>query len=178
MKARLIWLIACSYIAVATWSAPAAAVDYFLKLEGVDGEATAKGHEKEIELLSYSWGVSNPGASGARAQELSVVKTMDKSTPKLMLSCATGQPIPLGVITLERPNPAGTGEPVPYLVITMSDILVSSYQTSSSSSDPMPVESLSLNFTKVEFKYTPYDRTTGEAQEPVVFQWEVPRGVL
>ena len=42
-------------------SADAANVDYFLKIEGVDGESTSEKHKGEIEIFSYSWGVSQQG---------------------------------------------------------------------------------------------------------------------
>ena len=39
-----------------------AAVDYFLKIEGIEGESLQKGHEKQIEIMSFSWGESNTGS--------------------------------------------------------------------------------------------------------------------
>ena len=39
------------------------ATDYFLKLDGIDGESAQKGHENQIDLLSWTWGESNSGSS-------------------------------------------------------------------------------------------------------------------
>ena len=67
---RVVAVIAAS-LALASAQASLAAVDYFLKIDGVEGEATAKGHEKEIEILSWSWGVSQSSAANASARATS-----------------------------------------------------------------------------------------------------------
>ena len=36
------------------------AYDAFLKIATIDGESTDSKHEKWIEVLSYSWGASQP----------------------------------------------------------------------------------------------------------------------
>ena len=67
------------------------AVDYYLKLEGIEGESQDSSHKNEIQLLSWSWGASNvssvagTGGSGAGKVDLSdfsVMTHFDKSTPK------------------------------------------------------------------------------------------------
>ena len=42
------------------------AFDAFLKIDGIDGESTDKTHPGEIEISSFSWGVSNPSSVGGR----------------------------------------------------------------------------------------------------------------
>ena len=44
------------------------ALDMFLKLDGIAGESTNKGHKDEIEVLSFSWGVSNSSEIGAQGR--------------------------------------------------------------------------------------------------------------
>ncbi len=136
-------------------------VDYFLKLDGIEGESHDDKHQKEIELLSWSIGATNSGSfalgSGGgtgkvQFSDAHFTKHIDKSSAKLMEACATGQHIPKGVVTARK---AGVKEgQIEYFKILLSDVLVSSYQlTGSGGGDVLPHESLSLNFAKVEFEY-------------------------
>jgi type VI secretion system secreted protein Hcp len=136
-----------------------AAVDYFLKLDGIDGESTDDKHKGSIDLLSFSFGASNAGAhSGgggggagkATFQDMHFTMKMNKATPKLMLACATGEHIKKATLTARK---AG-GKQEEYLKVTLSDLLVSSYQTGGSAAgDVTPTEQISLNFAKIEFEY-------------------------
>lgn len=138
-----------------------AAVDYFLKIEGIDGESTDHKHKNEIDLQSWSWGESNSGSGHAGGghgsgkvvmQDFHFTMHINKATPKLFLACATGEHIKKATLTCRK---AGK-EQQEYMKVTFSDILVSSYQSGGSSgSDVLPVEQISLNFAKVEFEYKP-----------------------
>ncbi|HYN78560.1 MAG TPA: type VI secretion system tube protein Hcp, partial [Lamprocystis sp. (in: g-proteobacteria)] len=73
------------------------AVDMFLKLEGVTGESQDKTHTGEIDVLAWSWGLSQSGtfhtgggggAGKVNVQDLSFTKYIDKSSPNLMLYCS------------------------------------------------------------------------------------------
>lgn len=135
-----------------------AAVDYFLKIEGIEGESTDAKHKKEIDVESWSWGESNSGTHAAgggggagkvQMQDFHFVMRVNKASPKLMLACATGQHIPKATLVCRR---AGTQQQE-YLTIEFSDVLVSSYQTGGSAGDIVPVDQISLNFAKIEFTY-------------------------
>lgn len=149
-----------------------AAVDYFLKLDGVEGESTDAKHKNEIEVESWSWGATNSGSShqpgaGSGAgkvtmQDFHFVMKVNKATPKLMLACATGQHIKKAVLSARK---AG-GEQQDYLIVTMSDLLCSSYNTGGSAGDVIPVDQVSLNFSKIEYEYKPQD-ATGKVGSPV-----------
>lgn len=138
-----------------------AAVDYFLKIDGIDGESTDHKHKNEIDLQSWSWGASNTGSGHAGGghgagkvvmQDFHFTMHINKATPKLMLACATGDHIKKAILTCRK---AGK-EQQEYMKVTFSDLLVSSYQSGGSSgSDVLPVEQISLNFAKVEFEYKP-----------------------
>ncbi len=138
-----------------------AAVDYFLKIEGIDGESTDHKHKNEIDLQSWSWGASNTGSGHAGGghgagkvvmQDFHFTMHINKATPKLMLACATGDHIKKAILTCRK---AGK-EQQEYMKVTFSDLLVSSYQSGGSAgSDVLPVEQISLNFAKVEFEYKP-----------------------
>jgi type VI secretion system secreted protein Hcp len=142
-------------------TADAAAVDYFLKIDGVEGESTDEKHRGEIEVLSWSWGASNAGlhstgggmgAGKVQMQDFHFTMSVNKATPKLFLMCATGEHIKEAILTVRK---AGTDAPVEYLKIKLTDVLVSSYQTGGSGGGDVPMESFSLNFSKIEIEYTP-----------------------
>lgn len=134
------------------------AVDYFLKIDGMEGESQDRTHKNEIEIESFSWGAvqtgtaSHGGGMGAgkvQMQDFTFTMDVNKASPKLMLACANGQHIPKAVLTCRK---AGK-EQQEYLKITFSDLLVSSYQTSGSGPDAVPMDSISLNYTKIEWEY-------------------------
>jgi type VI secretion system secreted protein Hcp len=127
----------------------------FLKIEGVDGESKDKSHGKEIDILSLSWSSalqsSRAGGAGkVSVEDISITKYIDKATPKLFESLATGKHIAEAKIVVRN---AG-GNPVEYLKFTLKDIMVSSYSTGGSSGDDRPTESISFNYGKIEIEYT------------------------
>jgi type VI secretion system secreted protein Hcp len=138
-----------------------AAVDFFLKIEGVEGESTDDKHKKEIDLESWSWGEHQTGthASGGGGgagkvamQDFTFTKKIDKSSPVLFLRCAAGTHIKEALLTCRK---AG-GDQQEYMTIKMSDLLVSNYQvTGSGGGGIVPMESVSLNFSKIEYEYKP-----------------------
>ena len=155
-----------------------AKVDYFLKLDGVDGESGDAKHKGEIELESFSWGESNSGGfahgSGGGAGKVSMqdfhfVMKLNKASPKLMFACAAGEHIKSGILVARK---AG-GEQQEYLTVKMTDVLVSSYQTGGSGqSDIVPMDQISLNFSKIEFEYKPQD-ATGKVGQAVKTGWDL-----
>jgi type VI secretion system secreted protein Hcp len=136
-----------------------AAVDYYLKLDGIDGESQDSKHKGEIDVESWSWGESQAGthsggggggAGKVQMQDFHFVMKICKASPKLMLACATGQHIKKAVLTCRK---AG-GKQEDFLKVTMSDLLVSSYQTGGSGhSDIVPTDQISLNYSKIEIEY-------------------------
>jgi type VI secretion system secreted protein Hcp len=134
-------------------------VDYFLKIQGIDGESADDKHKGEIDLESFSWGevqsgtaARGGGAGGGKVQmhDFSFVMKVNKSSPKLFLACASGEHIPQVILTCRK---AG-GRQEEYLKVTFSDVLVSSFQTGgTATSDIVPTDQISLNFSKIEFEY-------------------------
>jgi len=114
-----------------------AIVDYFLKIDGIAGGSTDDAHKDEIEVFSFSWGVTNSGSmsfgSGggegkATFHDLNFTHSVDKASPVLMQSCASGQHLKEAVLVARKSSSEGTGQE--FLKITLSDVLVSSYQVS------------------------------------------------
>jgi len=154
------------------------AYDAFLKIEGVEGESTRDGHEGEIEILSFSWGVSNPttigvssgaGAGRASLSSFNVMKKSDKASPKLFQNCCNGAHFPKATVVLRA---AGGENSLEYLKYEFEQVFVESVQWSGSQGgDDRPTESLSLAFGKVEVTYTP-QADTGDPGAPVVAMWD------
>ncbi len=109
-----------------------ALVDYFLKLDGIKGESLDSKHKDEIEIDSFSWGVSQTaaggggGGGGGRAvfHDFHFMTSVNKSSPLLFQKCASGQHLKQAVLTARK---AGD-KPVEFLHIKLTDVLVSSYQ--------------------------------------------------
>jgi len=142
-----------------------AAADYFLKIDGIEGESKADKHTGEIDLESFSWGATQSGSfatgggggSGKVAmQDFHFTMGINKAGPALFLACAQGDHIPKAILTCRK---AGK-EQQEFLKVTFSDILVSSYQTGGSGgADILPVDQISLNFAKIEIEYKEQQKT-------------------
>jgi type VI secretion system secreted protein Hcp len=136
------------------------AVNAYLYIEGVDGPSTSK--PKHIDVLSFSWGVSQTavygtGASGKEAKagradfsNLTIMKVLDKTSPLLCDHCASGDI--LKKVWLLYDKPVGT-EQQDYFRIYLKDALITSVQLTGSSENP--TESVSFAFQAVEVAYKP-----------------------
>ena len=140
----------------------------YMKYDGIDGDVTAKGHEKWIELQSAQYGVgrgiSSPvggsadrEASSPSISELVVTKTGDATSPKFFQESVVGEAKAV-VIDFVRTS---ANKLETYLKIELTNTLVSGYSVSSGGDNPS--ESISLNFTKIQVTYTSFnaDHTKG-----------------
>ena len=150
------------------------AVDAFLKIDGIDGESRDEAHKDSIEVESFSWGVSQSGSfafgggggSGkAQFQDLHFTSKTSKASPKLFLKCATGEHIKEATITFRRA--AGQQD---FMFIKLTDVLISSYQTSGNGD--VPDDAASLAFAKVNFSFSPQD-ATGKLLPAVNAGWDL-----
>lgn len=132
------------------------AVDFFLKLDGIDGESVDSNFKDNIQLLSFSWGASQvssvggTGGSGAgkvSLSEFTIMKTVDKATPKFFKSIVKGDHIKTG--TLVATKAGGGGKP--FLKIDFKELFVTSVQISGSSEVPMESASFSYNEIKIDY---------------------------
>lgn len=136
-----------------------AQADYFLKLDGIDGESVQKGHEKWIEIQSFSWGMSNSGSAGHGSgggagkvsfQDFHFVARTGIQSPTLLTATGTGEHFKKAVLSVRK-----AGErPLEWIKMQLADVLVSSYQVGATqaSDDGLPLDQFSLNFTKVEME--------------------------
>ena len=148
------------------------AVDVFLKLADVKGESKDDKHKDEIEVLSWSWGISNPvdaragagkGAGKANFHDLNFMHSVDKASPVLMKACTMGDHFKEATLTSRK---AGKGQQE-YLTFKFRDVLVSSFQSTGTEELAVPTDSVSFNFAKIEVVYTPQnaDGSLGAAVE-------------
>jgi type VI secretion system secreted protein Hcp len=148
------------------------AVDMFMKFAGdvYKGESRDKVHAGEIDVLAWSWGVSNSGtahtgggagAGKANVQDLSFTKYVDASSAALLLACCTGDHIPTANLVVRK---AGT-TPLEYIKITLTECLITSVSTGGSGGEDRLTENVVVNFAKVTFEYVPQD-ATGKAVSP------------
>jgi len=133
------------------------AVDYFLKLDGIQGESQDANHKDEIQIMSWSWGasqvssVAGTGGSGAGKADLSdfsIMTYFDKSTPKLFKSICAGQHIKSGTMSAIKSGADGK----PYLKVDFKELFVSGLQISGSSE--VPTVSLSFSYNEIKIDYS------------------------
>jgi type VI secretion system secreted protein Hcp len=135
-----------------------AAVDYFLKLDGITGESVDSKHKGEIELLSFSFGETRTGGLGAgggggsgkvEMSDFSFTARTSKASPLLFLSCAQGKHIKSAVLTVRK---AGQAQQE-YIKLKFTDVLISSYAFGGDEDEGVPLDAFELNFVKLAFDY-------------------------
>ncbi len=163
-------------VTLLTISTTFGASDFYMKIDDIKGESTDVKHKDWIELDSFSWGMSNSSLAGSGSgtgmgtgkvsmQDMHFSMKMNKASPRLMLACATGQHIPKLQFVVSRAD-SDTGGTTDYYVVTLTDVLVSSFKTSSAPQPPAgtpqvpETASLSLNFTKIQWTYIAQDNET------------------
>ena len=153
------------------------AMDMFMKLSGIKGESRDKSHKEEIDVLAWSWGMSNSGtahigggagAGKANFQDISFTKYIDLSSPKLMLHCANGGHIDEAVLTIRK---AGTN-PLEYIVITMKECMITSLSTGGSGGEDRLTENVTINFAQVAVAYKAQNAQGGAAGGDD-FKWNI-----
>lgn len=153
--------------------------DIFAKIGDIKGESTDAKHKDEIEVLSFSWGVTNPsspggaggggGAGRATFNDLSIVHRIDKATPKLLEACATGKHLPEATITHRK---AGKGQ-LDYLIVKMSDVTITAVvHGGSTGNSEAGTETVAMAFAKVALDYKP-QKADGSLDTAVHFGYDL-----
>jgi type VI secretion system secreted protein Hcp len=151
------------------------AFDAFLKLGDIKGESTDRDHKDEIVIESFSWALGNTttpqsagggaGAGKVSMQDFHFTMRTSLASPVLMQACASGKHFPDATLTARK---AGE-KPVEFLIIKMNDVIISSYQLGGEASgEVVPMDQISLNYTKIDFFYTngPPRPETQDADRP------------
>jgi type VI secretion system secreted protein Hcp len=138
------------------------AVDMFIKIGDIKGESGDSKHKEEIDVLAWSWGMSNSGTTHAgggggsgkvNVQDISFTKYIDASSNALLKACCTGKHYPDATLVVRK---AG-GEAIEYVVIKLEEVLVTSVTTGGSGGEDRLTENVTLNFAKFMYKYQPQD---------------------
>ena len=133
-----------------------AAVDMFLKIDGIAGESLDKVHKGDVDVLAWSWGASTSSTAATRqvgcvsVQDFSFTKYFDVASPKLILNMANGQRIANAKLTVRK---AGQN-PLEYMTIEMNNVVVTSLTTGGSGGEDRLTENVSLNFSSATVAYT------------------------
>ncbi|MEJ0078951.1 MAG: type VI secretion system tube protein Hcp [Alphaproteobacteria bacterium] len=153
------------------------ASDIFAKLGDIKGESIDDKHKDEIEILSYSWGVTSAahvggagggaGAGKASFHDLSFTHAIDKATPQLLMACATGVHFKDATITHRK---AGKGQQE-YLIIKMNDVIVTSVSLGDATGQAGS-ENVSIAFNKVDLEYKP-QLPNGQLDAGVHFKFDL-----
>jgi type VI secretion system secreted protein Hcp len=132
-------------------------VDYFLKIDGIQGESRDAKHKEEIELVSFGWGVarasgagsgSGRGAGRARFEPFHFTMLTNKASPQLFLATVSGKHIKEASLSVRR---AGK-QALEYLKIKFSDLLVSSFQEGGGQEPPE--ELIAFDYGRIEIEYS------------------------
>ena len=152
------------------------ASDRFAKIGDIKGESLDSKHKGEIEVLSWSWGVSNAGemrgGSGggegkASFHDLSFTHNIDKASPVLLQACATGVHLKEATITHRK---AGKGQQE-FLIFKLNDLIVTGV-TDGDDGESGQLETVSLAFAKVDLEYKP-QKADGSLDAGVHFKYDL-----
>lgn len=155
------------------------AVDMFFKFSNdINGESKDDKHSKEIDVLAWSWGLSQSGnthvstGSGSgkvNVQNLSFTKWVDSASTPLILASCKGTHIKEAKLTVRKAGDT----PLEYIKITLNDVLVSSLQTGGSGGEDRLTENVTLNFGKFKVEYTAQDAKGGPGTTSTA-AWDIP----
>ncbi len=155
--------------------AASAAVLGYLRIEGIQGSATARGYESWIEVSGLEWGVSNPSASEPAGRTMGqadfnpiiVVKPIDKATPLLSQACAAGRHYPEAQLVF-----LAAGSTTPSGSVSLRDVTI--METIASGGDAEVLnETLALGFRSIEWTFIDIDPATGRPRGEVKAGWDV-----
>jgi type VI secretion system secreted protein Hcp len=158
------------------------AFDAYLKIEGVDGESSDKNHEKWIEVLSVSHGLTQSATatsaggstSGGRCDhgDITVVKQVDSSSPVLLLDCCGAKAHKKATIEFCR----AMEDKQVFYKWELTDVVVTGVRPYAAGGAEYPQEEVSLNYSTIKWTYTKTD-VGGKATGDVVAGWDLKANV-
>lgn len=150
----------------------------YVKIDGIEGDATHESHKNWVDVGSMQFGVgraistpsgraANREASEPSISEVTLTRELDKSSPKFFKEAVAGKvgkKVQIDLVTTGDPGDT-------FMTYTLENALVSGYSVSANGSG-RPHETISLNFSKIELKYTPYD-AGHKPQAPIVSSYDI-----
>lgn len=155
------------------------AVDMFIKIGDIKGESIDATHKDEIDVLAWSWGISQSGtlhsstgggAGKVNVQDISLTKWIDKASPALFLKCCNGGHIADATLTVRKAGDV----PLEYFKIQLKDVMVTAVSTGGSGGEDRLTENVTLNFAKFKVIYKT-QLANGGAGPEVPMQWDIPQ---
>ena len=159
------------------------AIDMFIKIGDIKGESHDDAHTDEIDVLAWSWGMSQSGtmhvgggggAGKVSVQDISFTKWLDKSSPELMKHCINGKHIDECVLVCRK---ASGDKPLEYMKVTMKMVIVSSVSTGGSGGEDRLTENVTLNFRNFKVEYIEQTEEGGEGDKPDL-EYDIAKNVL
>jgi type VI secretion system secreted protein Hcp len=139
-----------------------------MKYGDLQGDVTAAGHEKWIELTSFQWGVgrgigSATGGSADRessapsVSEIAVKKAQDRASRQLLMHAVQGEGADVTIDFCKTDK----GNLEVFLEMNLNNTMISGFSMSGTDRHE---ETISLNFTKIEYKLLTHnaDGTPGD----------------
>ena len=163
-------VVAAAFLALAMPSISSAAVDVFLKLDGIKGESKDDKHKDEIVIESWSFGAkaetaaaTGPGLRTGKAclSEISLVKLVDKASPLLLQAAMMGQHIKEATLSVRK-----AGDKQEFLIVKFKEVFVTSVQQSGGGDGV--AEAIALDFGTVEMTYTSDDPKAGQSVKTTI----------
>ena len=147
-------------------------INITIKIGNITGESLVTNHTGEIDVLSWSWGLTQSasahigtgaGTGSADVRDLTFTKYVDKASPTLLQSCFQGVNYGGAIMSIMKVSGDAKNALV-YVQMTMGDpkfsadngaIFISSVTTGQPGPDDRFIETVTLNFDKVVFSYNP-----------------------
>jgi len=154
------------------------AVDMFLKITGIDGESKDAVHKGQIDILAWSWGMSQSGsfhtgggggAGKVNVQDMSLTKYVDKASANLMLFCSNGGHVTDATLYVRKAGKT----PLEYIVIEMKKVMITSVSTGGSGGEDKLTENISLNFAHVKYEYQPQKDDGAKEGGAIPYLWDI-----
>lgn len=151
----------------------------YMQIPGIEGTVSAKGFKNwiTVDTLDFAAGRNVETLAGqttariktkTHASEIVITKSLDKSSPLIFTEACVGKAIPEIKLAL-----CHTGDSLtPYMQYTLYDVFISQYKVLAVA-DEQPIEWLSLNFSRMESRYTPHD-AQHRAGAPISAQYNIP----
>ena len=160
------------------------AVDMFIQIGDLKGEAQDKTHKDKIDVLSWSWGMSQSGTmhtggggGGGKVavQDVSITKWVDKASSPLLQACAQGTQYPESKLIVRK---AGGKAPLEYIVLTMNDVIITSISNGGSGGEDRLTENVTVNFASFKYEYQPQKPDGSKDGGAIPFGWDIAANVV
>ena len=146
----------------------ATGVDWWLRLDGIDGESTDREHPRQIEVLALDWQATqkSTSAAGAGSKDISLALATSSASPAILKKCVQGAAVPTATISGRK---SGEGQR-DFLTWDFTSLRFKSYDVAFTEGPPIDV--VTFSFTQVTMTYRPQD-PKGGLGTPVVVTWNV-----